>query len=142
MPFLSSSQREYYGFSQGPNNEASHSETNILNKKDTSENSSHSDQPKEAERRPEPMSKGVGSGLTNKSKNKRNRRKERKRNQIKTKSLKLVGINSAGLLSKLDSFEKLLVDEEPSIFSFQETKLRKPNQIKTEARMSYFHCHN
>jgi hypothetical protein len=37
----------------------------------------------------------------------------------------------------LDSFEKLLVDEEPSIFSLQETKLRKSNQIKTESVRNY-----
>jgi hypothetical protein len=140
MPFLPSSQRECYGFSLGPNNKASHSETNKnddFNKKDTSESTSNRDEQKEDEQRLEPKSKGVGSGLTNKSKNKRNRRKERKRNHIKTKSLKLVGVNAAGLLGKLESFEKLLVDEEPSIFSLQETKLSKPNQIKTEATRNY-----
>ena len=56
---------------------------------------------------------------------------------MKTKCLKLVGINCAGLLNKLESFEKLLVDEVPSIFSLQETKASKPNQIKTESVRNY-----
>ena len=55
---------------------------------------------------------------------KRNRRKERK-----NKDLKVIGINCAGLLSKLRSFEKLLEDENPTVFCLQETKIRKPNQI-------------
>ena len=133
MLFLPSSQREFTGFSLGPKNNASHSGTNKdydLNRKDTSKSFSNCHEQKEGGRRLEQKSRRVGSGITNKSKNKRNRRKERKRNIIKTKSLKLVGINSAGLLSKLESFEKLLLDEVPSIVSLQETKLSKPNQIK------------
>ena len=36
-------------------------------------------------------------------------------------------------MNKLDSFEKLIVDEEASIFCLQETKARKANKIKTES---------
>ena len=35
-------------------------------------------------------------------------------------------------MSKIESFKKLLRDKEPSVFCLQETKLYKPNQIKTE----------
>ena len=132
MLFLPSSQREYAGFSLGPENNASNSGTNKdddLNRKDTCENVSDCHEQKEGGRRGEQRSGKISHRINNKSKNKRNRRKERIRNKIKTKSLKMVGINSAGLLSKLESFENLLVDEVPSIFSLQETKLSKPNQI-------------
>ena len=67
-------------------------------------------------------------GLINKSKRKRNRRKERKIYKNKSKSLKIFGINCAGLMSKIKSFEKVLIDENPSVFCLQETKIKKPNQ--------------
>ena len=35
-------------------------------------------------------------------------------------------------MSKIDSFKNLLRDKEPSVFCLHETKLYKPNQIKTE----------
>ena len=35
--------------------------------------------------------------------------------------------------TKLESFENLLIEENPSVFCIQETKLRKPNQIKTNS---------
>ena len=57
-----------------------------------------------------------------KNKTKNNRRKERKVSKRKDKRLKVIGVNAAGLMSKLDSFEKLLSDEKPSIFCIQETK--------------------
>ena len=52
-------------------------------------------------------------------------------------SLKIVGVNAAGLLNKLDSFEKLLKDEIPSVFCIQETKAKKANQIKTDTAKQY-----
>ena len=79
-----------------------------------------------------PESKRNGSELENKSKRKRNRRKERKRNKIKNGTLKIYDVNAAGVMSKIHSFENNLRDENPSVFCIQETKLRKPNQIKTE----------
>jgi exonuclease III len=41
------------------------------------------------------------------------------------------------LSSKLDSFENLLVKENPSIFCLQETKMKRPNQIKTSSAKNY-----
>ena len=40
-------------------------------------------------------------------------------------------------MSKLESFENLLVKEEPSVFSLQETKCKKPNKIRTESTRNY-----
>ena len=60
--------------------------------------------------------------LKKNTKNGKNRRKERKVNKRKEKILKVIGVNAAGLMSKIDSFEKLLSDEQPSIFCIQETK--------------------
>ena len=68
-----------------------------------------------------------------KGKRKRNRRKERKRIKFKSKSLKVYGINAAGLLSKMESFENVLKEVSPSIFCIQETKARRCNQIRTES---------
>ena len=48
-----------------------------------------------------------------------------------------MGVNAAGLTSKIESFEKLLLDEAPSIVCVQESKIRKPNQIKTESSKKY-----
>ena len=39
-----------------------------------------------------------------------------------------MGVNAAGILNKLDSFENLIRSEEPSIFCLQETKAKKENQ--------------
>ena len=40
-------------------------------------------------------------------------------------------------MSKLESFEKNLNKENPSVFCIQETKIRKANQIKTESSKDY-----
>ena len=79
----------------------------------------------------------LGIGLKSKSKEKRNRRKERKRNVLKDKNLKIFGLNCAGILNKLESFENLLLSKEPSIFCLQETKVKRPNQIKTESSKKF-----
>ena len=71
------------------------------------------------------------------TKNGKNRRKERKVNKRKEKILKVIGVNAAGLMSKIDSFEKLLSDEQPSIFCIQETKNKKSNKIRTESSKSF-----
>ena len=44
-----------------------------------------------------------------------------------------MGVNCAGLLNKLESFEDLLISKEPAIFCLQETKAKRLNQIKTES---------
>ena len=38
------------------------------------------------------------------------------------KSVIIVGINAAGITSKIQSFDKLLFDIKPSVFMIQETK--------------------
>ena len=62
--------------------------------------------------------------LENRSKQKRNRRKERKKNKNKSQSLKIIGINCAGLMSKINLFENLLNKENPYIFVFKRQKLK------------------
>jgi hypothetical protein len=59
---------------------------------------------------------------SNKSKAKRKRRKQRKQNKVKSRQLKVIGANAAGLLCKLESFEKLFHDEEHSMFCIQDPK--------------------
>ena len=130
------SHEEYAGFSLGSVNRTSDSGNNN-NSEDASKSFGNCDEQEDDNKRLESKSKRDDHLIRNKSKEKRNRRKERKRDIVRTKSLKIVGVNCAGLLSKLESFEKLLVDEEPSIFSLQETKLSKPNQIKTESSRNY-----
>ena len=108
-----------------------------INHKNTNKSPCDSEKQDKEERRLESEHEGVSSGLRSKPKYKKTRRKERKRNKVKAKSLKIVGINSAGLMSKLESFENLLVKEEPSVFSLQETKCKKPNKIRTESTRNY-----
>ena len=79
------------------------------------------------------MPKKNGLVLVDKSKQKRYRRQERKRNKVKEKSLKVYGINSAGLMNKLDSFENVFQEVKPSIFCIQETKFERSNQVKTKS---------
>ena len=53
------------------------------------------------------------------------------------KSIKFVGVNSAGLYSKLDSFDALLSNLRPSVFFIQETKFRTNGNLKTENSSNY-----
>ena len=59
---------------------------------------------------------------------KRNRRglKKNKLDKIRNigKSVNIIGINAAGITSKIDSFDKMLFDKNPSVFMLQETKRR------------------
>ena len=52
---------------------------------------------------------------------------------MKNRNIKVLGLNCAGILNKLESFENLLLKKEPSIFCLQETKVKRQNQIKTES---------
>ena len=73
-----------------------------------------------------------------KSKTKKNRRSLRKNKTKKcARKLILVGFNSAGLSSKLDSFDHILTTIQPSVFFIQETKLRKQGKIKTQNSKNY-----
>ena len=51
--------------------------------------------------------------------------------------MNFIGINAAGLLSKLDSFENWLIDSNPAIFSVQETKVATTGQIQSKAINAY-----
>ena len=60
------------------------------------------------------------------SKHKKNRRalkrNKTKKFHVNCKSVIMVGINSAGITSKLESFNKLLFDIQPTLWFMQETK--------------------
>ena len=69
---------------------------------------------------------------------KKNRRALRKNKQSKFQSsLCFVGTNSAGITSKLQSFDDLLKTINPSVFFIQETKLKNQGKIKTEYSKKY-----
>ena len=44
-------------------------------------------------------------------------------------SLNILGINAAGILCKIDSFENWIKEKSPAIFSIQETKVQSLGQI-------------
>ena len=69
------------------------------------------------------------------SKNRRSLRKNKNR-KIR-KNLSFVGVNAAGLGSKLASFDYLLESLKPTVFFVQETKFRKPGKIKSENSKFY-----
>ena len=54
-----------------------------------------------------------------------------------TKSLRLLGVNSAGLRSKLMTFKKVLNDLKPGVFFVEETKMRDPGKLKFENYIVY-----
>ena len=66
-----------------------------------------------------------------------NRRSMKKKNIKFEKSLLIVGVNAAGLSSKLQSFDKMLNDLSPGIFFVEETKMRTSGKIKTEKSREY-----
>ena len=68
---------------------------------------------------------------------KKTRRMNYRKNKTVNKNLRCVGVNAAGLSSKLQSFEFILHSLQPQIFSIQETKLYKPGKIKTENTVKY-----
>ena len=69
----------------------------------------------------------------------KNRRTCKRKYKIQPKPniLKMVGVNAAGLASKLNSFDKILSDLMPGVFFVQETKMRKMGNIKTECAKKY-----
>ena len=63
-----------------------------------------------------------------------------KRKQKCTKvnhELDLLGVNAAGLSSKLYSFDNLLAEIKPGVFFIEETKMRTEGKIKTENSSNY-----
>ena len=60
------------------------------------------------------------------------RKRKRKRVKYYEKSLRLVGVNANGLKSKLNTFRKVLVDLQPSMFFIQESKYKTTGRLKFE----------
>ena len=72
------------------------------------------------------------------SKTHKNRRSLKKNRKNKANSsLKIIGVNSAGLSSKIKSFEYLLNSVNPAIFLIQETKKKTTGKIKCENSKKY-----
>ena len=51
--------------------------------------------------------------------------------------MNIIGINAAGILSKLDSFDNWIKERLPTIFTLQETKVSMIGQIKSETIDKY-----
>ena len=64
-------------------------------------------------------------------KTRRGRRKSSKNKNI-TKSLRLVGVNAAGLGNKLFTFKKMLSELKPSVFFVEETKFKEEGKLKLD----------
>ena len=65
-----------------------------------------------------------------KPKNKRGVRGKRKNVKKYNKSLRFLGVNTAGLKSKLTSFKKVIEELKPSVIFAQETKYKEEGQLK------------
>ena len=72
-----------------------------------------------------------------KAKKKNRRVKSRTKEKTSNRKFKLIGVNSAGLSSKLHSFDKILQNIQPAIFFVQETKMKVIGKIKTENAKNY-----
>ena len=59
-------------------------------------------------------------------------RGKRKSKKSFSKSLRFLGVNSAGLRSKLLTFKKVIKDLSPSVFFIEETKYRDSGKLKIE----------
>ena len=70
---------------------------------------------------------------------KKNRRslKRNKRQKSLNENLCFVGVNAAGLSSKLSSFDNILCTENPSVFFLQETHFKQKGQIITKHSKKY-----
>ena len=65
------------------------------------------------------------------------RRGGRKRKNKVIQKFKLLGANINGISSKLHSFEHVIQTVDPSVFTIQETKVRRANGIKFESAKKY-----
>ena len=63
---------------------------------------------------------------------KQRKRKESKRNQFCIKSLRMLGVNAAGIKSKLTSFKNILNELKPAVFFIEETKQKDEGKLKFE----------
>ena len=64
--------------------------------------------------------------------NKKTRRGKRKSAKAFSKSLTLVGVNAAGLRSKLTTFKKVVTELKPSVFFIEETKHKEAGKLTLE----------
>ena len=71
------------------------------------------------------------------NKNRRALRRNKVKNNKRKIDLKLVGVNAAGLSSKLKSFENMLTVLNPGIFFIEETKMRRAGRIQTKSSGIY-----
>ena len=67
-----------------------------------------------------------------KNKNKKHKRRRGKRNSNKkiAKSLRFLGVNSAGLRPKISTFKKIVKELQPSVFFIEETKYKEAGKLK------------
>ena len=63
---------------------------------------------------------------------KRTRRGKRKTSKHVSKNLRFLGVNAAGLKSKLLTFKKVLFELQPSVFFIEETKFKNSGKIKID----------
>ena len=67
-----------------------------------------------------------------KVKTKKCRRGKRKSSKNISKSLRFLGVNAAGIRSKLLTFQKVVAELKPSVFFVEETKLKDNGRIKLD----------
>ena len=84
-----------------------------------------------------PSNKLVKKKILKQKKHKIKRKRCQTRNKIGNKNFRVYAINSAGIKSKLVSFESVLNNIQPSLWMLQETKL-KPNEIISCASVNDF----
>ena len=77
----------------------------------------------------------VVNAYKSRSKNRRGLRKNKSKQCLK--KLIMVGVNSAGLSSKLKSFDHLLNTVQPSVFFIEETKLKTQGKIRSQNCQNY-----
>ena len=63
---------------------------------------------------------------------KQNKRGKRKNSKNFSKTLRFLGVNAAGLQSKILSFKKVLSELKPSVFFLEETKMKYEGKIRIE----------
>ena len=70
---------------------------------------------------------------------KRIKTKRGKRKSLKqfNKSLRFLGVNAAGLKSKMMTFKKILQELKPSVFFVEETKMKEGGKLKLENYIIY-----
>ena len=95
--------------------------------------------------RPKPSSESVSSVQTSVeeqrilkiNKNKKSNRRGLNSNHKVHNKLRIVGVNSNGISSKLKSLDHIISELNPSIICLQETKMRKVGRIKGKNTQNY-----